>query len=163
MAEVTSTKCKMLCTWGEKCKNKEECAKKFEHIPNICFHFLANLCHYKSCTKVHAEHVKGLLWKVGEVTFKVNPTTLPQPKPSKCPQEEKAPANSCESPAQESVGSINEDILRSLTLDSTHMKAAFMAFATDDMQPLHDLQSTLTAAIEALTVQLNKVKSTLRK
>lgn len=163
MSEVTSTKCKMLCTWGEKCKDKEKCSEKFEHIPNICFHFLANLCHYKSCNKVHAEHVKGLVWKVAEVTFKVNPGTLPKPKPSKCPQEEKAPANSCESPAPESVGSVNAEILKSLTLNNSHMIAAFTALATDDMQPLHDLQATLTAAIEALTVQLNKVKTTLRK
>ena len=162
MSEVS--KVKMLCTWGENCRDKEKCSEKFEHIPNICIHFLANLCHYKSCTKVHATHVKaGVFWKVNEVTFKVNPEKLPKPKASKCPSEEKAPAASCESPTQALVGSVNEEVLKSLTLDQSHLKAAYLAFATDDMQPMHDLQATITAAIEALTVHLNKLKTSLRK
>ena len=161
MSEVSPVK--MLCTWGEKCRDQEKCSKKFEHIPNICFHFLANLCHYKSCTKVHAERVGGAVWKVNEVTFKVNPDNLPKPKPPKCPQEEKAPAASCVSPTQALVGSVNEEVLKSLTLDQSHLKAAYLAFATDDMQPMHDLQATITAAIEALNVHLNKLKTSLRK
>jgi hypothetical protein len=164
MAEVTSSKIKMLCTWGEKCRDQATCSEKFEHVPNICLHFLAGLCPFKSCKKVHATRgTKSNVWQVGEVTFKVNPTVLPKPKLPACPQEEKAPANSCESSAQAPVGSINEDILKSLTLDNSHLKAAFVAFATDDLQPLQDLQATLTAAIEALTVHLNKAKATLRK
>ena len=162
MSEIKQAK--MLCTWGEKCRDQATCSEKFEHIPNICLHFLVNACPFKPCKKVHAEHVKaGVFWKVGEVTFKVNLAKLPKPKAAACPQEEKASANSCESPGQESVGSVNEEILKSLTLNPTHMIAAFTALATDDVQPLHDLQVTITAAIEALTVQLNKVKDQLRK
>ena len=161
MSEVSQVK--MLCPWGEKCRVQKTCSVTSEHIPNLCYHFLANICHFKPCNKVHATHVEDNLWKVGEVTFKVDLAKLPTAKPSKCPREEKASAASCKSPTQAPVGSVNEDILKSLTLDISHLKAAYLALAEDNSQPLHDLQATLIAAVEALTVHLNKVKTHLRK
>jgi hypothetical protein len=162
MSEVS--KVKMLCTWGEKCRDRATCSEKMEHIDNICLHFLSNTCSFKPCKKIHAEHVADkLYWKVNEVTFKVNPAKLPKPKVAACPQEEKVPANSCDSLAQGAIGNVNEEILVSLTLNPTHMKNAFLAFGMDDMKPMHDLQVTITLAIEALAVQLKKVKDQLRK
>ena len=163
MSEVS--KANPLCTWGDKCRDQRKCSMKqpHEHIPNLCYHFLANICHWQPCTKVHATHVENNLWKVNEVTFAVDLDKLPKEKSSKCPREEKAPAASCKSSAQASVGSVNENVLKSLTLDKSHMNAAFLALAEDNLQPMHDLQATLIAAVEALTVHLNKVNVQLRK